>query len=243
MSRNLFVVGPQRTGTTWIYEQLCAQSSGVYVDRVIKESNVFLGDHGPERHRREVLANATGRGTLDVLADVCSVYAGVPDTLQRIDAAFPDARFVWIRRENGAREESLRTHHHVNHFGRHAIGFALSEELLELQSDLDSWASSAKQNFPGRTLELDFSELKDNPQGWVEKLSQLIEYQLDFMPLDAVNASRGGASLRRRLVFGAARHVQRTDVYEWAKRATFARAQPELRSALAIASRKGATSR
>lgn len=108
MQLNFVAVGPQRTGTTWLYEclrahpQLCF-AQGVketfFLDEQFHKGWEWYGSHF--RHRLN--------GQL--CAEVGSTYFDIPETTKRLWEHNPDCRIIINLRDPAARSFSLYLHH------------------------------------------------------------------------------------------------------------------------------------
>lgn len=114
--RFLFVIGPQRSGTTWLYSFLKEQPDGIYLDRLEKENYRFSrgASKDSKAQRAWFLNRITGTGPVRLCADVCSTYFGHPEDVESILASFPTAKFVYIRRDEASRRKSFEAHRGFN---------------------------------------------------------------------------------------------------------------------------------
>ncbi len=200
----LFVVGPQRTGTSWIYEYLAAQP-GVYLDRSRKENYYFDRSRTASAagDRRRLLGRFEGSGPVRLLADVNPIYLGRRSALTRLLAAFPDANLVAIHRDDADRRRSYRLHREFNRASSRALGLAGADNLYVSEADRlaqhDFEANLAElaelvAAAPGgaaRLLRLAYDDLAaDGGATWVEQLSKFVEVPLAVPALGPVYATR-----------------------------------------------------
>ncbi|MEM9564343.1 MAG: glycosyltransferase [Actinomycetota bacterium] len=220
----LFVVGPQRTGTSWIYEYLAAQP-GVYLDRSRKENYFFDRSRPatPTGDRRRLLSRFEGSGPARLLADVNPIYLGRRPALERLLAAFPEARLVVIDRDDTDRRRSYRLHQDFNRASSRALGLLGADNLYvsegdrlaqqdfeanvtELSALLGSTAADGRLGSDApdgsgprpRLLRLAYDDLAtDGGTTWVEQLARFVDVDLAVPNLGTVYAtrtSRGPAS-------------------------------------------------
>jgi len=213
----LFVIGPQRSGTTWIYDAFVHQDEGLYLDRLEKENYHFSKRAGrsAEAQRRWLLKRITGRGEARLCVDVCSTYFGHPQAVEGILAAFPEARFAYIRRDEAGRRKSFEAHRRFNARTAWLIGYEISWALYEKQSDFDGFDAWMKERLPAERLAvLEFEDLKrDGGETWMAQLSALTGCAFGPGSEGVVNASRGEPGLLRQLLFVGVRLVQATRVH------------------------------
>jgi len=214
---NLFVVGPQRSGTTWIYELLATQDEEIYLDRIEKENYFFARNRrgSVEKNRARFIQKLSGSGEKRVHADVCSTYLGDEMALTRIAEAFPDALVVYINRDEAARRRSFEQHRRFNRFGLWAIGDTIDWKTFDRQSDIQECEAQIRTIFPEKNLlRLEFEDLKrDDGQPWVDALEKFVGMPLSPLPPGAINASRNSDSLPKALMVAAYRVVQRTRLH------------------------------
>ena len=213
MTETIFVIGPQRSGTTWVYRLLEMQEAGIAIDRVEKENYVFSRPRpaDPVTRRDRFLARLTGSGPIVLNADVCSTYFGDEAALRRIVESFPNARFIYIHRDEPGRRRSFETHRHYNRFGLWFIGETIGWATYRQQADFaGAEATLHRVVSPDRTLRLDFDDLKvEGGRCWVEALEAFTGVALPKRPEGAVNTARSAESLPRALAIGGYRLVQR----------------------------------
>lgn len=212
----MFVVGPQRAGTTWIYDLLAQQPHGVYIDRLEKE-NYFAFKHpsdSPQRLRRRYLDRIAGSGAPRLLADVCPVYLGYPDRLHSIMRAFPEAIFVAVRRDCHDRKRSFEAHRYVNNYGKLLLSpfgdpLYLSDSHYAAQSKQEQNIATLKGLVGDRLLLLDHVDLAaDGGVVWQEELSRFSGFDLRGTKMDVVNQSRSHYGRTRRMSLAAVRVAQ-----------------------------------
>lgn len=213
----LFVVGPQRAGTTWIYNLLATQDSGVYMDRLEKENyfvNKFSHDE-PRVLRRRYLKRMMGNGPPMLGADVCPVYFGDAGGIEVLNRAFPDALFVAVQRDRGSRADSFMAHRHVNKFGAQLLRWAgdplyVGNSHFERQSRYDQGITHLLDTVGAeRFLALSYEDLvTDGGSRWSEQLSNFTGLELHYSDQGLVNASRSSYSVPRRVLLGGLRVLQ-----------------------------------
>lgn len=216
-NRFLFVIGPQRAGTTWLYSFLAAQSSDVFLDRLEKENYFFsrYARRSAAHQRQRFLARITGRGTPRLCADVCSTYFAHRDTVEGILAAFPEARFAYIHRDEAARRKSFAAHHAFNKLSVWILGYEISWALYEKQADFLAFETWLQTRVPqDRRCRLDFDDLTtNNGKAWTDALSDMMDVTFEPVNLGVVNKSRQSMSKLKRVLFVGVRLVQATRLH------------------------------
>ncbi|MDA8770452.1 sulfotransferase [Planktomarina temperata] len=190
----IFIIGPQRTGTTWLYDTFCRQGSGFYIDRLEKENYFFSKRLSKNKHRNKLrfLKRLFGNGKPRYCVDVCSTYFGDRRAIENIVSIFPEANFIFIRRADEDRQRSYIAHSKYNRLSNSLIGYEISSQLYNIQSEYDSFVCWM-QEFIGseKILELNFSDLEvDNGKIWIMKLSEFLGGDLDWNVTGKSNSSR-----------------------------------------------------
>ncbi len=216
----LFVVGPQRTGTSWLYEYFAAQP-GVYLDRSRKENYFFdrSTPRSPAGDRRRLLSRFQGHGPPRLLVDVNPIYLGRRACLERLLAAFPEANVVYVRRDDEARRRSYRLHQEFNRPSEVALRLLGADNLYIAESDRlaqhDFEANEAElielmADRPDRLLRLDHDQLAtDGGLAWIRALSGFLGVELaPPEPGGSVYATRRSRGLGTRLAFVPVRVAQ-----------------------------------
>lgn len=95
-------VGPPRTGTTWLFENLVSHPELGIPDK--KSLNFFNEDYerGIEYYNR----NFSGFENSSVIGEISPLYFGKPDVLNRIITEIPDVKIVAVARDPVSRLES-----------------------------------------------------------------------------------------------------------------------------------------
>jgi hypothetical protein len=213
----LFVIGPQRSGTTWLYSYLAAQPSGIFLDRLEKE-NYFFSKRARENashQRTRFLNRISGSGAPTLCADVCSTYFGHPAVIEGILAAFPEAKFAFIQRDETARRKSFASHRAFNRLSAWTIGYEISWDLYKKQADFDGFEEWLKTRVPAdRLCKLYFSDLEAaGGAAWVRAIEQLMNVQLEALDLGVVNKTRKKEGLFKPISFMGVRLVQATRIH------------------------------
>lgn len=212
----LFIIGPQRAGTTWLHELFDAQSSSVYINRVEKEDYWFLSErHDVAASRQRFLRRRTGRGPCRLVVDATPLYLGHPDAIRSILEHFPDAYFVYVFRDVADRERSYRAHQQLNHRASSIIGYPLSDELFARQADVDQAEEQLRSLVhQDRVLRLEFKDLAATGGArWVSQLSGFVGEEIEFVELGAVNAKRAHDDVRWQWFYFFVRVVQMTRIH------------------------------
>lgn len=216
-NRFLFVIGPQRTGTTWLYSLFASQPKGVFIDRLEKENYLFNRCSGRsiKKRRKMYLKRLSGKGAPKIFIDVCSTYFGHPDAIERILECFPNARFAYIHREEKARKKSFSEHREFNLMAAWIIGYNVSWPLYEKQARFDEFEGWLKNRIPPEQLcRLEFSDLKTTDgQVWVETLEDFTGAHFNSLSQGVVNESRKNASFMKRLFFVGVRLIQAARIH------------------------------
>lgn len=192
MAENIvFVIGPQRSGSTWIYRLFACQKQGFYLDRLVKE-NYFFADKSAGntgRMRRKFLNRLTGQGPLGAYVDVCSVYFGNAEYIERMLAAFPEAKFVYTFRDPEQRAASFERHRRSHEFTKWLNGRWIGQDLFETQARFDEGEEMLHRRIaPENLLRLEFSDLEsDGGDSWTRQLSEFIGTEIAPVDLGVVN--------------------------------------------------------
>ena len=231
----LFVIGPQRSGTTWLYSFLKEQPEGIYLDRLEKENYRFSNpsSKSPEAERVWFLNRISGEGPVQLCADVCSTYFGHQHCVEAILASFPEAKFIYIRRDEASRRKSFAAHRGFNALSAWILGYNISWKLYERQADFDGFDAWMKTRLPEDKLRvLDFADLKaDGGESWVAAMTDLTGVSFQPIQQGVVNKSRKDASLLRRVMFIGVRLIQATRVHILIRQIKMRSSHPELSSA------------
>lgn len=210
----VFVIGPQRSGSTWIYRLFTSQKSGFYLDRLVKENYFFTRNRmqSGDGLRRKFLNRLTGQGPLAAYVDVCSTYFGDPDSLARMLATFPKAKVVYTFRDPQSRKASFERHWQAHRFSRYLGGSNVSRELFERQARFEESEAWLQDRIaPENLLRLEFSDLKsDGGEVWTKCLSEFLDMDIEPVPLGVVNKGIRNPGLVRPLVILLKRAVQKT---------------------------------
>lgn len=214
MTNIVFIIGPQRTGTSWLFEQLNSQKEGVYIDRIGLENEFFFKQRPSKKGRDKFLKKLSGKGSPTLYSDVCSLYFGHLEPIRNILSCFPEAKFVYIHRDEADRKKSFDEHRHFNRFSSKILGYNISPELYKTQSQYDSYCKSLI-DLVGQSncLELRFSDLKKtNGEKWIEELSLFTNTELVYFNKGVINASKKNSSLLKRILFIPIRLMQKLKI-------------------------------
>lgn len=187
----VFVIGPQRSGSTWIYRLFASQKQGFYIDRLVKENYFFTRDHPQteDELRRKFLNKLTGQGPLRSYVDVCSTYFGHPECIDRICAVFPDAKFVYTFRDPDSRRASFEKHHNLHRLSRRLGGANVSWGLFDRQAQFEECEVQLREQIaPENLLRLEFSDLKSSGgEIWITRLAEFLDAEIEPLNLGVVN--------------------------------------------------------
>jgi sulfotransferase family protein len=166
-----FIIGPPRTGTSWLYEVLREYSSLPYPT---KETRFFdLHFHrGMDWYRAHFSKVPDGQP----VGEIAPTYFASPEARQRIAETVPHARVVCIFRNPVERVLSLyrvkRAYGMIPWTFEQAI--LQDPELMETSryaANLKAWRSMLG---PNQVLATVYDDLRDNPQGYLDKLVDFI---------------------------------------------------------------------
>lgn len=187
----VFVIGPQRSGSTWIYRLFASQKQGYYLDRLVKENYFFTRDRPQtaDELRRIFLNKLTGQGPLRSYVDVCSTYFGHPDCIARICGVFPDAKFVYTFRDPDSRKGSFEKHRNLHRFSRRLGGAKVSWSLFDRQARFEECEAQLREHIaPENLLRLEFSDLKSTGGAiWITRLAEFLDVEIEPLDLGVVN--------------------------------------------------------
>jgi hypothetical protein len=189
---SFFVIGPPRTGTSWIHEVLRRHTT---LPAVVKETRFFdvHFDRGWEWYLRQF----PKKGKLNApRGEIAPTYFASPHARSHIAEVTPDAKVVCIFRNPVERFVSL--YRVKRAYGMIRCGFMdalLSDcELVEsakYASHLKHWWQVLGKDQVLPTL---YEQLRDDPQGYVDVLADFIgikRIRLTSMEMQAVHRAEG----------------------------------------------------
>jgi hypothetical protein len=164
-------VGPKRTGTTWLYENLLGQVGLPYG---VKETHFFnrFYDQGIEWYGRHFLHCSDNLP----IVEVCPSYFHSQAAQKRIAAHIPGCKIICTLRNPADRAYSLYRLYKI--YGETTLTFEeafegiaeFKESSLYIQH-LRSW----QENFGSdNVLIMIFNDLKQNPQGYIKRICDFI---------------------------------------------------------------------
>jgi hypothetical protein len=193
---SFFVVGPPRTGTSWLHEIL---SEHTVLPSPTKETRFFdLHFHlGADWYRDRFPQETSDRSPFTrPVGEVGPTYFSSPEARQRIAALVPAARIVCIFRDPAERMFSLyrlkRAYGMIPWTFEQAI--ARDPELLEsgrYATHLKEWLRAFG---PDQVMATFYEDLRKDPQEYVDKLSGFIgipKFTLTPSQLGRVHTSEG----------------------------------------------------
>ncbi len=214
-TKHLILIGPTRAASTALFDYLAAHPR--VVRSTVKEARFFLRDdpHLPRiaRHEDGVAGYATffpdagDRVWLEATPD----YLYDPEAAERIDAALPGARVVFVRRDPVAR--LISWHRYAKQRGllpgdTTADGYVQTMRAIEAaggwardtpqalralgQGRYDAYLQAWRAAFGARLIELDFDEVRKGPARVIERLCEAAGLDVDFYEgyaFETVNAS------------------------------------------------------
>lgn len=211
----LFVIGPQRTGTSWIYDQFKNQQQGIFLDRIIKENEFFFKPkYATQKFREKFLKRLSGKGEKILYIDVCSLYFGHIESIKRIIAVFPEAKFIYCYRAEEARRKSFEQHKEFNKYGSVFIGYNISEELYAKQAKFVEFEKSLIDIVDqDKLLRLNFNDLKEKSgEFWFSEITNFMDIELKYIEKGIVNASRKDKSKFQRKMYFFVRMAQKLKI-------------------------------
>ena len=171
---SFFVVGPPRTGTSWLYE-VCKQR--VNLPRGGKETRFF--DKHFERGTRWYTAHYAVKKTLAPTGEIAPTYFASPLARERIARIIPSAKIACIFRNPVERVISLyrlkRAYGMIPWRFEEAI--SRDPELLETSkyaTHLKLWQLTLGMK---RVLATVYEDLRDNPQSFMDRLVDFVGVQ------------------------------------------------------------------
>lgn len=181
---SFLVVGPPRTGTSWLHEVLTGNAN---LPRPTKETRFFdlHFDRGLEWYR----SHFRGWRHERVTGEVAPTYFASELARERIAQTLPEVKLVFIFRQPVERIVSLYRLKSAYGMVRGSLEKVLERdpELLESSryaSLLERW----QQSFPAHNLSVHFYEdLKHDPQGFVDEVTTFLQ-----MPRISVADARSG---------------------------------------------------
>jgi hypothetical protein len=223
---SFFVIGPPRTGTSWMHEILRKRTT---LPAVVKETRFFdvYFDRGLEWYLRQFPRN----GKLHVpRGEIAPTYFASPHARQRIATAMPHAKVVCIFRNPVERMVSLYRVKRAYGMIRCSFGEALLSdgELLEsakYASHFKHWRQMLGKDQILPTL---YEQLREDPQGYVDAISEFLgieKFRLTSTEMRSVH--EGGALTHPRIY-----HLTHagSDVAEWLKTKGLGRVVFQLRN-------------
>ena len=213
----LFIIGPQRTGTTWLYELFSGQSDGCYIDRIEKENYLFLNESAAsDRDLLDFFLNKlSGAGIPQLYIDVCSVYFGHTGVLKKIHRIFPDAKFIYIYRDYASRKISFEGHRKFNRFSLWVIGYTISWKLFEKQSLFYKFEHVLRNTIPkNQLLRLHFDDLKLGAgEIWIDQINDFLKTNVHSCNLGTINKSRKNVPIYILAAFLPYRILQKSRIH------------------------------
>jgi hypothetical protein len=168
---SFFIVGPPRTGSSWLYEIF---SSRVALPAPSKETRFF--DVHFDRGLKWYLAHYKNSGAERRVGEVAPTYFASPRARERLSQTVPDARIVCVFRNPTERIISL--YRLKRAYGLIPWGFEEAmqrdPELLETSryaSNLKLWQRSFGA---ANVLACLYDDLRENPQGFVNGLADFV---------------------------------------------------------------------
>ncbi|MDC0136894.1 hypothetical protein OAI26_09715 [Sulfitobacter sp.] len=184
------VIGTRKTGTTWLYENMC-RDHRVSLSGKVKESGFFTGSSRLDEARYHGLFDSKEDAPyLEVDTSVC-YSQGAPDCIEQYN---PEMRIVLIFREPGAFLASRHTHS----LRKGELSEAYPAEALAantwLRAELDYPAITERfARFGDRLSIFKYSQVEEDPVGFYSDVLSALSISDDgsFIPeTQPVNVSR-----------------------------------------------------
>lgn len=173
---SFFVVGPARTGSTWLHRVLTRH---VGLPHGIKESNFFSTNHG--RGFDWYYALFAGCPVTMPLGEICPEYFYHPAARERIATMIPGARITFTFRDP---VERLYSHWKVLvHYGMTKASFAEAvadpdsprhRKIFEASRYAHHFRSWREIFTHDRLLVMLYTDLKSDPQGYLDKFCDFV---------------------------------------------------------------------
>ena len=181
------VVGPRKTGTTWIYELLAARAD-VRLPRRTKET--FFFDKFYREDLEPYARHFVGDATLPAV-DIAPSYFASATVIDRVRALMPDLRIVVVLRDP---VERLVSHYrHLRRYGQTDLMLADAVEAipdLVEQSRYCRWIDAWAEAFPGRVHLLRYADLRDRPAEFAQAVLEVVGCPDGPLPAETMLAQR-----------------------------------------------------
>jgi hypothetical protein len=186
---SFFIVGPPRTGSSWLYEIL---SSHVVLPAPSKETRFF--DIHFDRGLKWYLAHYKSSGGERHVGEVAPTYFASAQARERLSRTVPDAKIVCVFRNPAERIISLYRLKRAYGLIPWSFGEAMHRdpELMETSryaSNLQLWQRSFGA---ANVLACLYDDLRENPQGFVDSLADFVgvpRFKLQASQLGSVHDS------------------------------------------------------
>lgn len=167
---HVIVVGPQRCGTTWIYEYF-KRSKRVNLTKFVKETFFFSDNY--DQGYAWYLEQFENR--YDITLDVSSTYFSDFEAIERI-SQIEGVRVVICYRTPESRLPSLHRHYVQNHFASRDIDEAVKKYPQIIESNrycyfYGKWVEAVGE---ANVHICQYNELRDDPAAFAEKLCDFV---------------------------------------------------------------------
>jgi len=174
---DVLVIGPMRTGTTWIYEYLLARGD-VCLPNGVKETFFFDRNYGKGLEWYKAHFHYCNPGRHRRIVEVAPSYFHSRDAPHRIRETMNEVCFVAILRDPVARSWS----HYLHLLSYGYTQAAFHEAVREFPEILDAsrYATHLKRwrnLFPGRVYVLFFEELGSNREEYCRRLCNVLQLE------------------------------------------------------------------
>lgn len=186
---SFFLVGPPRTGTTWLHNVLSAQTTLPWPTKETRFFDVYF-----DRGFRWYLAHFPKTAGERLKGEVAPTYFASDEARRRILAAIPNAKLIFIFRSPVQRVVSL--YRIKRAYGMLPWTF---EEAIENDPELigsgmySTHLAHWQEGFPERQLRITlYDDLRSDPQSFVEDLARFIGlpvFRLDDRQLRRMHSS------------------------------------------------------
>lgn len=191
---DFMIIGGMKCATSTLHEQLALQP-GIFMTS-LKEPNFFSNDEEFAKGMDYYHALFTGAQPNDLCGESSTHYTKLPtypDTVQRLAAAFPQSKFIYVMRHPIDRLVSQYIHEWTQRIVDTDINEAIDQfpEMIEYSLYTKQLQPYFEQFGHDRVLPVFFERMLTHPQAELERVCQFIGYEGApiWQELDAQNVS------------------------------------------------------
>ena len=195
---DFFVVGPPRTGTTWLYDVMQGHAN---LPRVIKETNFFdrRYAHGLGWYRRQFTPLVVNLP----IGEIDPTYFYSAEARRRISSVIPYAKIICTLRDPVERLYSLYKLRRASGSICYSFEEAVRRDFEMRESSrygfhLTAWFEAFGRD---RVLVLLYDQLREDPQGYIAEICRFIGIP-PFEPGDALYLAKSGVHTLRSATMG-----------------------------------------